>query len=1183
MPSPRFRIELFGAARVLRDAAEVRLPVKKSLALLAYVAIERRATRAKLAALLWGESGGEAARRNLRRELHRLREAGCAEALAIDDEAVALAPGAGCDVVDFLAALAAHDRVAALAAWRGPLMDGFDLAESEEFDRWLVVLRDDLTRQFCAAAQAHAVACEAAGDARGALALHARLMAHDPLQESHYTSAMRLHYLLGERGRALELYERCRATLMKELGLQPLPETAALAERIRAADQMTPLAAASAAAGVTQFAPPLVGRAAELARLAGGPIVSLLTGEPGVGKSRLADECTRGAGGRVRIAGAELGRAAPLFPVIETLARLAAEPHARGALVSLPAGERTELIRLLPALDPDAPASTEDDEAPPAAKRMRLLDALASALIVLAGEAPLWIDDLHWLDEMTLDLVHHLAHRLGRERRKGPRIVITARKQELADNPFASGAMLRLERAQLLQRIELAPLDTAATTELVRRLSGARDGRVFAERLQRATRGNPFFLLETLRFLFDSGELTLDPQGNWSTRYDEATGDYAELPVPPTVQQAVLERVERLGPAARRVLETAALAGDGFKLDEVQPATALSDWEALEGLERASGASLVVGVERSYRFAHDLVRLALDRSLGAERRRLIHLRLAESLIAQGGRPDRIARHFDDAGAAAQGAPWHLAAARAAERVFAHGEAIAHYGAALAATEDPAARVALHLARAELLRVQHDLPAVQAELDRLDALAQELDRPVLAAEVLVRRARLAIAHQRYAPAVEYAQQAAAHPGFVSLPQTLREDALLAGAFGLVEEGHYDAARAIYDRELASPPPHRPRYLGELHRGMANLLTSYGADAEAGVHLHKAADLLAQAGDFEGQTRSLNILAYTQHVTGDTPGAIATMERALADAERLHAVHLQRNTLLNFVIYCLHSGDFARARAQVDRAADVLRYADDAATQARLQIRIAEVNAADGDLGAALPAARKSLQLIEDNGGGLPDFWPWFLLATLLWRCGDGEAAAGVYRSLPDSRAWLVTAAPAVALFPTVYRLPGNAREALAALPAIAPARGVLCDPEAIAYYTAYAHHALGEHDAALRALCPQGVLIAPSPFALHAASVAALHLSIACATGRPEPAVQARAATLLTRAPAFESIELRAALARAARAAGAAAEAAEHGAAARATIERLAASLHATPELARSLRRFWSSHLQRSES
>lgn len=1178
MSPPRIRIELFGAPRVMRGDAEVRLPVKKSLALLAFLAIEGRATRAKLASLFWGDSGAEAARRNLRRELHRLREAGLGDVLAADDEAVALATGVASDVAEFTAALSS-DPAGALALWRGPMMDGFDLAESEDFEHWLAHRRDDLARRHAGAAAAEAAAREAAGDARGALALHLQLIAHDPLQESHYADAMRLLYLLGDRSRSLELYDRCRATLQRELGLQPLPVTAALAERIRAAEHIAPLASPVAAAGLGQLAPPFVGRATELARMAEmatSTVVTLIVGEPGVGKSRLADEYTRNWPERLRLVGSELGRAAPLYTVVEPLAQALQEPRLRARLDLLDTGQRVELARVLPAFDPQAQPPAAD--AAPSAMRSRLLDAVAAALTLLADDGGLWVDDLHWLDELTLDLLHHLAHRLARERKRVPRLILTARSQELAENAAALGMVRKLERAQLLQRLELAPLDPAATADLVRRLSGSSSGGVFAQRLHRATQGSPFFLLETIRFLFDAGELEIDSHGVWSTRYDDATTDYAELPVPPNVQQAVLERIERLGPAARRVLETAALAGEGFSLDEVQPATALSDWEALEGLERASGTGLVVGSERRYRFGHDLVRLAVDRAIGGERRRLIHLRLAETLAGQGGRADRIARHFDEAGRPAQGAPWHLAAAQAAERVFAHAEALTHYAAALAATDDAAARVPLHRARVELLRVVNDQPGVQAELDRLEELARELGREALAAEVLVWRARRALRLQRHQPALEFAQAAQRHAGFAELPQSLRQEALMAGAFALVELGRYDEARAIYEPELASASAHDRRYLGELHYGMANLLTSFSHDAEAAVHLEEAVVHYEAAGDPEGRTRALNILAYTQFTSGRAADAIRTMDGLIAVADRMHSNSMLRNVLLNTVTYCLGAGEFDRAETLVSRAAEVLRDSEDAATQARLQIRLAEVNEAQGRIGDAVAAARRALALIEDNGGGLPDFWPWFLLARLLWRCGANEAATAVYGGLPASPAFLPTARPAVALFTTVYRLPEAAAAVLEALPGLEAGPGVMCKPELIRYYTAYALHALGRDRAALEVLAPEGRLLALSPFALHRSSPVALRLAIEASLGEVSAASVECATELLPIVPPFEALELRAALADAAQSEGRLEDAGRQRAEARSLIERLFASLADEPELAASLRRRWTSRL-----
>ena len=143
----------------------------------------------------------------------------------------------------------------------------------------------------------------------------------------------------------------------------------------------------------------------------------------------------------------------------------------------------------------------------------------------------------------------------------------------------------------------LAPFGADDTLQLVRELSGSGRGERFAARLQESTRGNPYFLLETLRYLFDAGELRIDAR-TLETAYDDAA-TYGRLPVPPTVREAVIERVERLGMPSRRVLEIAALAGDGFTLDLLRPASALDDWQAVEGLELSLQAGFVAAASRA--------------------------------------------------------------------------------------------------------------------------------------------------------------------------------------------------------------------------------------------------------------------------------------------------------------------------------------------------------------------------------------------------------------------------------------------------------------------------------------------------------------------------------------------------------------------------------------------------------
>jgi len=1156
--SNAFRLELFGAPRVLQRGAEVRLPIRKSLALLAYLAVEGRTTRAKLAALFWGESGDEAARRNLRRELHRLREAGLAEAIATDDQTVALAPGVESDVAEFAAAESSRPEVA-LALYRGPLLDGFEVDEAEGFETWLAARREHYAQRWSQSAGAEATRLTAQGDPRAALALHLRLIEADALQEAQFVAAMRLASQLGERSRALELYERCRATLQRELGLEPLPDTTALAEQIRAAERLAPYAEPAVSAGLAELAAPCVGRDDVLDALrSAGARVRLIVGEPGVGKSRVADEYARGAATRLLIAGSELTRNAPLQAVTTALAGALADGRLQQYLQTLDDARRHELARVLPGLDgPQAQAEgAHSSSDSPAARKARLLEAVGAALRALAADGVIVFEDLHWADALTLDLVEDLAHRLARQRAEAPVIVITARAQELADHAAAQALMLRLERAQLLQRFDLAPLDAAATTELVQRLSGSSGGTVFAQRLQHATHGNPFFLLETIRFLFASGELAVDERGQWTTRYDEATSDYAELPVPPTIQQAVLERVARLGPAARRVLETAALAGDGFTLDEVQPATALSDWEALDGLERAGGASLIRGAERRYRFGHDLVRVALDGSLGAERRRLIHLRLADTLAARHAEAGRVAWHYDRAGERAAAAPWHLAAARAAEQVFAWRDAVAHVDRALSATDDPATSFDLHRQRFGYAQLLYDHAAMQADIEAMQQLVAGGGLPPAAEQqALVSVAEFENVRKRHEAA---ASAARAVLQFGAAPTSdLGFRSRMELGFALCELSGFDegeaALREVLDHDPAPTPSQRARAL----RVLANITRRRQRPAVAAGYLEEAIAILTRTGEIEARAHAYNLLAFTQHVGGQAGAAIATLELALADAQRAQSVAIQKTLLLNLVKLCTMASDFPRAQAHLDTATDVLQFAADPATLALLDSRRAELALLQGQLGRALSAARSAIAHYEANRGGSEDYWPWYLQGRLLWHIGANEAALAVYRNLAHSPAATGSDFKTMAaLLTEAFQLPAHADAVAVALQALRDDSGGAVEPGEVDYWRAYALNAAGHHAEAAAILAE----IAPPQFVLHPASLVALRLDALTASGADTDAAAAAAASQLDSAPPLEQIELLAALVSDSERRGDTATAGKYRKRARPLIERLATSL-----------------------
>ena len=153
--------------------------------------------------LLWDEQGEADARRNLRRELHRMREAGLDAAFAADAETVALAPGVTTDLAAFTAALAEGDADQVLDLYAGGLLRGFDLAAAPAFADWLGARRETFAQRWREVAERRCDARAEAGDLRGALREAYRLIADDSLQEAHYRRVMRLHQRLGEREAAL--------------------------------------------------------------------------------------------------------------------------------------------------------------------------------------------------------------------------------------------------------------------------------------------------------------------------------------------------------------------------------------------------------------------------------------------------------------------------------------------------------------------------------------------------------------------------------------------------------------------------------------------------------------------------------------------------------------------------------------------------------------------------------------------------------------------------------------------------------------------------------------------------------------------------------------------------------------------------------------------------------------------
>ena len=203
----------------------------------------------------------------------------------------------------------------------------------------------------------------------------------------------------------------------------------------------------------------------------------------------------------------------------------------------------------------------------------------------------------------------------------------------------------------------LAPLPADEVGRLLAQLSGQAAPR-FADWLHRRSGGNPFFALETLRALFESGQLSPGAAGRpgWRSELDELSTDYAELQVPPRVAALVRQRLHGLSEAAQRVLSVAAVAGDAEALDAVAELAGLSAWATAAAVAEGQAAGLLQG----RRFAHDLVHEALLSGTPEPLRAVLHAGLARRLAAVLP-PHRLAAHWWAAGDVAQAVQATLAA------------------------------------------------------------------------------------------------------------------------------------------------------------------------------------------------------------------------------------------------------------------------------------------------------------------------------------------------------------------------------------------------------------------------------------------------------------------------------------------------------------------------------------------
>ncbi|HET6867134.1 MAG TPA: AAA family ATPase [Solirubrobacteraceae bacterium] len=441
--------------------------------------------------------------------------------------------------------------------------------------------------------------------------------------------------------------------------------------------------------------------AADVAMSGRGQLV-LISGEPGIGKTRLVEELTTYASLRDALAlwgrCYEGGGAPPYWPWIQVIRAYSVDhdPDALAEAMGPGAADIAQIVsevrRRLPGLEPPPPSSVGDEQA-----RFRLFDAVATFLLNASRREPLVVvlDDLHFADRGSLALLEFLAPQLGRARML---VVATYRDSELHVQRSLVQTLGELARVQRPRRIVLRGLARAAVARYVALTAGVEPDDELVEAIHTKSEGNPFFVAEIVRLL--SAEKQLD-------------GAAAEISIPQELRELTARRLAPLSDYCREALAIAAVVGRDFDLRVLQAVTDADAEPLLEALEEAQAARVITSTEPGrYHFAHILISEALVDGLSARRRLRLHRRVGEALErAYAGqlehRLGELAHHFleaSPAGDAERGIRYAVAAAEHAGGRLAYAESARMYERALRALDflptDTARRCDLLLALGE---------------------------------------------------------------------------------------------------------------------------------------------------------------------------------------------------------------------------------------------------------------------------------------------------------------------------------------------------------------------------------------------------------------------------------------------------------------------------------------------------
>lgn len=898
---------------------------------------------------------------------------------------------------DLSPAIAAYE--AARDLYRG------DFLEDSPYADWALAERERLRDRHLTALTELAEAYAQQGRYRRALALCSQGLTLDPSREALHVRLMLYHYYAGERTQALQAYDHCRYVLAQDLDVDPLPETQQLAAQIREGTLWQqpdlPRYPPPAYEGRLFEVPysigsaPFVGREREYAWLVaqwrqGEGMVVLIEGEAGVGKTRLVEEFlgyARSQGVAVLHAHSRPGEHLAYASLVT-----AVRAYAGSGLhtVSLSPPMRAALLPLFPELADRSDALPRLPSLSAREERKRLEDALVRLFVnAVPPRGILFLDDAHRADLATLSLIPRLARHVT--------VVLTARSEELPPDHPLHRQLRELPRARKLATLQLAPLKVTAVARLVHDLAGEALPDLVRE-LDAQARGNPLFLLASIQWMFEQGELYVDVTGRW-----DRTHASTEM-LPPTVRAVIEERLRRLARTPRRLFDLIAVIGEEFDFALLQQAAHLDENLVLDALDILLDAGLVTEPRTAgraeYAPAHDRYLEIAYETLPQVRRRQLHCHVAGAMVAGAADPDGaapvVAFHYEQGRDAAQAFTWLVRAGDVAARRHAYEDAEDYYRRAIATDGGEPAPVYDRLGRIAHTTAHY--------ADGVDAYTRAVARwELLEAPDKRIRAQFGLA-ECYRELSRF-DEAAAHAGDgLALAESLVE------GLDLVAQGHVILSNALRSGQLAATPTIRDHLekagavarraeawqtLGEATFWLGVVTVNTGDPAAALVYDREALSRFRQSDHAGWQSITLNNLAYHALLAGRPDEALSAAQEGLDLARRTGARNTEGWLLSTLGEIRLYRGDLEAAQATLAEGLALVSAWGPVRLRPGFQHDLARVALAQGAWQRALELLTEA---VADATDSAPQFVPRLRIALAEAYLGLGEVA----RALDQAR-------------------------------------------------------------------------------------------------------------------------------------------------------------------------------------